>query len=219
MLALPWTNFFDDFITSARRAESESLSVMVNKFFKLVGWTVSSGEKDLPFSEKFKALGVEIDLTVTAWGSGEARFSNTPQRIAELTETISRVLESRKLPPQEALSLRGRMQFAHSQLWGRSAKLCLNAVTTHAYPDHGDGVCEKLAYFLGVFNERLKTSKPRVVTPSWDSPMFVFTDASFSPDDTSWPCCLGGVLLDCWGRQVAAFSYCLTIDELTGFAW
>lgn len=191
-------------MTSARSAESESLSIMVNQFFRLLGWTVSSGEKDLPFAEKFKALGVEIDLS--AWKSGEVRFSNTPQRIAELTETISQILDSRKLTPQDALSLRGRMQFAHSQLWGRSAKLCLNAVTTHAYSEHGNNVCEKLAHFLEVFRDRLKTSKPRVATPAWDSPMFVFTDASFSPDDKRWPCGLGGVLLGFPGKSTVIFE-------------
>ena len=211
-LAIPWTNFFDDFITLAHSSESESLSIIVNQFFKLLGWAVSAGEKDLPFAKKFKALGVEIDLT--SWGSGEVRFANTPQRIAELNETISKVLKSKKLATQDALSLRGRMQFAHSQLWGRSAKLCLNAVTTHAYSDHGDDVGETLAYFLEIFRDRLKASRPRVVTPAWDSPMFVFTDASFSPEDKCWRCGLGGVLLDSHGRQVAAFSYCLSSEEL-----
>ena len=33
----------------------------------------------------------------------------------------------------EALKLRGRMQFADSQIFGRAGKLCLKAVSDHAY--------------------------------------------------------------------------------------
>ena len=212
VLALPWTNFFDDFITLARKPEGDALTMVVDQFFKLLGWAVSAGEKDLPFADRFKALGVEIDLS--DWKSGEVKFSNTKQRVAELTETISSVLSSSKLSHQDALSLRGRMQFAHSQLWGRSAKLCLNAVTTHAYSDSCGKIDDRLAHFLEVFRSQLSASRPRVVTPSWDSQMFVFTDASFSPDSPSWKCGLGGVLLDSLGRQVSAFSYCLEPEEL-----
>ena len=186
--------------------------MIVDQFFKLLGWAVSSGEKDLPFSDRFKALGVEIDLS--NWKSGEVSFSNTKSRVVELTETISSVLSSSHLSHQDALSLRGRMQFAHSQLWGRSAKLCLNAVTTHAYSDSGGQIDDRLAHFLEVFKSQLGTSRPRIVTPSWDSPMFVFTDASFSPESPSWTCGLGGVLLDSLGHQVSAFSYCLAPEEL-----
>ena len=126
MLKLAWSNFFDDFVTLARIGESKSVFIAVDQFFKLLGWAVSSGDKDLPFASKFKALGVEVDLS--SWKSGLVRFSNTEQRAAELSEKISEILHAGKLSVPEALSLRGRMQFANSQLWGRASKLCLNAV-------------------------------------------------------------------------------------------
>ena len=92
-LKLPWTNFFDDVITLARSEESVSVDVVTRQFFRLLGWGVSEGEKDFPFSEKFKALGIEVDLS--AWSSGIARFANTSKRTAELVSTIKTVLESR----------------------------------------------------------------------------------------------------------------------------
>ena len=52
-----------DFITLARTAEADSVEVVASQFFKLLGWCVSEGEKDLSFSTKFKALGIEIDLS------------------------------------------------------------------------------------------------------------------------------------------------------------
>jgi hypothetical protein len=175
ILKLTWSNFFDDFITLAREPECDSVSLVVTQFFKLLGWGVSDGEKDLPFSAVFKALGVEIDLTL--WKEGRAKFANTEKRINELLSTIDKILEAGKLSEAEALSLRGRMQFAHSQLWGRSSKLCLNAVTAHAYASKNPEVDDGLAHFLRLFKSSLVASRPCEVTASWDLPMFVFTDA------------------------------------------
>ena len=39
------------------------MDIAVSQFFKLLGWATSSGDKDLPFDVKFKALGVEVDLS------------------------------------------------------------------------------------------------------------------------------------------------------------
>ena len=78
MLHLTWSNFFDDFITLAREPESELVAGVVSQFFKLLGWMVADGEKDVPFSARFKALGVEIDLT--AWSSGIAKICKHSQK-------------------------------------------------------------------------------------------------------------------------------------------
>lgn len=212
MLKLTWSNFFDDFITLAREQESESVSVMVLQFFKLLGWAVSDGEKDLPFAQVFKALGVQIDLSL--WKEGKAKFANTEKRVSELVGTIEKILGSGNLPAAEALSLRGRMQFAHSQLWGRSSKLCLNAVTSHAYATNGSKIDEVLIHHLNAFKSFLMKSRPREVTATWATPMFVFTDASFNPEDKDWPCGLGGVLLDPWGNQLSALKFGLNNEDL-----
>ena len=212
MLKLAWSNFFDDFVTLARVGESKSVSIAVDQFFKLLGWAVSSGDKDLPFASRFKALGVEVDLS--SWKNGLVRFSNTEQRATELSEKISEILHAGKLSVPEALSLRGRMQFANSQLWGRASKLCLNSVTAHAYSGEGPGISQALVHYLNVFKNCLASARPREVTSSWSSPMFLFTDASFSPENSDWPCGLGGVLIDQEGRQVSAFSCVLDFEAL-----
>ena len=212
MLKLAWSNFFDDFVTLARASESKMVAIAVDQFFKLLGWAVSAGDKDLPFAKKFKALGVEVDLS--SWKDGCVRFANTEQRANELAAKISDILASGKLTSAEALSLRGRMQFANAQIWGRASKLCLNAVTAHAYSGNGPEVSFDLAHYLSVFKCCLADSKPREIGSSWDRSWFLFTDASFSPETADWPCGLGGVLIDPGGRQVAAFSFSLDLDAL-----
>ena len=90
------------------------MDIAVSQFFKLLGWATSSGDKDLPFDVRFKALGVEVDLS--EWQSGKAAFRNTAKRVDELVKTITDVLEKGSLTSQAALTLRGRMQFAKSQI-------------------------------------------------------------------------------------------------------
>ena len=216
-LKLVWSNFFDDYITFCRAVESDSVAIAALQFFRLLGWAVSSGDKDLPFSERFKALGVEIDCS--KWTSGCVSFANTEKRIKELTETIDEVLLAKRLTKQGALVLRGRMQFAKAQLWGRAARLCLSAVTAHAYNGSGDGLGDHTLALLRVFRCHLNTARPREITARWDVPYFLFTDASFSPDDTNWPGGIGGVLVDSSGCQISAFSFELRPDDFTALGY
>ena len=187
-----WSSFFDDFVTLARQSESRAVDIAISQFFRLLGWATSSGDKDLPFGVKFKALGVEVDLE--DWQNGKASFRNTAKRVDELVKTITDILECGSMTSQVALSLRGRMQFAKSQIWGRSAKLCLNAVTAHAHSTATGSLNDSLVAALVSFRESLTNAHPRIITAQWDSPLLLFTDASFCPDmlpgRVDWVACL-----------------------------
>ena len=207
-----WTSFFDDFGTLAKKDEAQSMDISTSQFFRLLGWIVSTGDKDLPFSKSFKALGVEIDFS--SWSGRKVTFRNTQKRVQELRAAIGVAIESGKLSASEALSLRGRMQFAKSQIWGRSAKLCLSAVIAHAYSANGSTISDHTRACLMTFHSCLANSRPREITSSWGDSFFLFTDACFKPEDESWPCGLGGVLCDSTGRQVAAISIPLSFADL-----
>ena len=216
-LYLTWSNFFDDFITLARAGETELVSIVAQQFFKLLGWAISLGDKDQPFDEKFKALGVEIDCS--RWHEGVVSFANTKKRVDELVAFIEKVLEANNMSVQTALVLQGRMQFAKAQIWGRAAKLCLNAVTSHAYRCQSDNLDDHTCDCLKAFRNCLLNSRPREITPLWDVAFFVFTDASFSPCDTEWPCGLGGVLVDNKGKQLSSFSISLLPTEILALGY
>lgn len=111
------------------------------------------------------------------------------------------------------------MQFARSQIWGRSARLCLNAVTDHAYQSKSRVLSQHLISCLNTFKGCLISSCPRVVSLEWDHPVFAFTDASFQPESVEWPCGLGGVLVDSNGKQVSAFSFALTHSHLVALGY
>ena len=129
---------------------------VVAQFFRLLGWAVSGGEKSLPFSERFKALGVEISLE--KYASGVITFENTARRVEGLLSTIGAIIAEGRLSQAAAMSLRGRMQFAKSQLSSRVCKLCLAAVSRHASEYTGAKLGEATLNKLRMFANILATS-------------------------------------------------------------
>lgn len=169
------------------------------------------GDKDQPFGQTFCALGVEISFK--SWSKGIAVWQNTKRRIRELVETIDKILEAGELAQPLALSLRGRMQFARCQIWGRSSKICLNAITNHAYGGPSKKLSPEVKIALCDFKFFLLSSGPREIGQQLQQNWYIFTDASFQPEDPEWPCGLGGVLFDRLGKAVSAFSLCLNPEQ------
>ena len=199
-LGLIWSSYFDDFICLSRETCATIVSGCVQTFFDLLGWKVSGGDKDLPFNSIFKALGVQISLD--NWTKGVVLMQNTEKRIVELSGCIDKALKEGTLSSAAALSLRGRMQFANSQVWGRASKICLKQVTLHAYNSNSSKVCDALAAALTTFRKVLNAGKSKEIIAGTDKPRFVFTDASFEPSDASWPAGVGGVLYDENGKAL-----------------
>ena len=116
---------FDDFISLATVAESQSVDFTVKAVFRMLGWKFAEdGPKAPPFSPAVTALGVSVD--VSDLHQGLVLIDNTEKRALELLDTISSVIQSGRMTKKEALRLRGRMQFASGQIFGRVAKRCLS---------------------------------------------------------------------------------------------
>ena len=141
-------------------------------------------------------------------------MQNTEKRICELSDFIDKTLQAGTLTCAAALALRGRMQFANSQVWGRASKVCLKQVTVPAYDNEADVILEPLASALSTFKKVLNTGKPREIVCGMNMPLFIFTDASFEQTDLDWPAGIGGVLYDESGRAMEYFSYCLAQKDL-----
>lgn len=136
------TGYFDDFLVLATRAEAQSVTLCVQLVFKTLGWAYArSGPKAPDFAELFHALGVTID--VAGLHLGKVLVSNTEQRRQELIHQLTAVLESGKLSQMDALRLRGRLQFAAGNVFGRIAKASLNVVSAHAYHSCSPVIDEK----------------------------------------------------------------------------
>ncbi|CAE6970568.1 unnamed protein product [Symbiodinium sp. CCMP2592] len=207
-LLLPWSSFFDDFVTFATTGCSASAEAAVTSMFKLLGWAFAeSGEKANDFSECFQALGIMVDLRACL--DGTISFKNTAKRVSEIRAFVGKVLESGRLPHHEALRLRGRCQFADSQIFGRTGKKCLGLITAHAY-GFDDVISRELRASLEKFLLRLEVGAPRLIKILEGGSWHVYTDASYEPGAGHSFCGLGGVLVDPTGVPRKFFSLVLS---------
>ena len=142
--------------------------------------------------------------------SGLKLLSLIDKRTNELADSLREVLKVGGLTVHEANRLRGRMQFADGQLFGRSSKLCLKALSDHATTPGAFKLTEKACRDIERFTCFLTKGAPRRVTRISGDPWIVLTDACF---DESL-CGIGGVLVGPDGRYREFFSTRLQPSQL-----
>ena len=200
-LLLPWTFFYDDFLCYSSSSLAPFTESCVSLFFDLIGWKIArEGSNAETFSECFKCLGVVFDLRESIHSS--VSISNTDGRREEITHKISNVLACGKMSKSVANKLRGRMQFAENQIFGRLNRRALKAVSEHAAVGN-DSVSFETRLLLQDFLHSLNSGKPRIVDSHSSDTWLIFTDAFYD----SSPCSeLGGVLITPGGKLVEYFS-------------
>ena len=197
---VPTTNYFDDFVLLALNGDRSSCSYAFNEVMKLLGWKLSA-DKTTEWNTSFEALGVLFEIDQT--GSGVLRVKNTEKRRKELTSSIAGFLDSGMMTQKEALQLRGRLQFAQAQFFGRLGRRCLNEITRHAYSGRlklSTSAKERLEEF-GKF---LSAAQPRLVGRVSCRTFMILTDAAFEKETRTGG--LGGVLLTGSGSALSYFS-------------
>eukprot|EP00435_Cladocopium_sp_Y103_P058991 s976_g21.t1 len=121
-----WTSFYDDFIAFSKPVLTGSTEKVVGLLFKLLGWVFAEeGDKAELFNPCCSALGVLFDLS--AAHKGLAFVKTTEARRAELCHDLSEVIADGRLQSKQAQKLRGRMQVAEAQLFGRTGRVFLSA--------------------------------------------------------------------------------------------
>ena len=204
-LAIPVTSYFDDFITVRERDEVKSVSGCMCGLFKLLGWRFAEqGDKAKPFADTVAALGVTIN--VSALHHGLVTIDNTAHRKSEICSAIDNIISSGLLGKLEALRLRGRMQFASGQIFGRLAKKVLAVITSHAYGSSTSQLSADTVKSLVLYKKLLGVDVPRELRIGSSKSFFVFTDASFEPDHPLWQAGLGAVLCSTEGKIIQYFS-------------
>ena len=190
---LIWTSFYDDFICLAPEVLAASSEQAVVTLFRLTGWLFAEeGDKCSPFDLSCEALGVVFDVSFSS--SGRILVSNTKSRVEELCADIAMLLKTGSLGAKNAQRLRGRMQFANAQIYGKVGKRCLKVLS-----DFAEGrrfkLNDKDAFFLRLFSNLLVDEKPRVVRALPERNALIFTDACYERSSRDWPCGIGGILI------------------------
>ena len=105
----------------ALNGDRSSCSYTFEEVMNLLGWRLSE-DKSTDWNTSFEALGVLFEIDQT--GSEVLKVRNTKRRRTELTSLIQGFLGLEVMTQQEALQIRGRLQFAQAQFFGRLGRRC-----------------------------------------------------------------------------------------------
>jgi hypothetical protein len=176
-LMIMWSSFFNDYIVLSQPELARSSELTASSLFKLLGWIFAEeGRKCLPFGQECEALGVVFNLVKS--GEGVGLVYNTEYTGEEISAEIHRILEQGQISQIEAQKLRGRMQFAESQLYGRTGKRCIGALRDFACRRRTK-ILDREATFLKLFVSLLKADVPRQAFGEKKELVVIITDACY----------------------------------------
>ena len=159
-----------------------------------------STHKLLPFDSICKVLGVQLDLKQS--GDSLCLISNTPERVEELAQEINLVLSSGSLPKSEGEKLRGRLQFASAQVFGRKFRRLLKILSNHVTMGRRI-LTAATKCCLEEIVTLLTCNVPRKVVATQADILHVYVDASSNEVGYSG---IGGLVIDMLGTHLSFFS-------------
>lgn len=154
----------------------------VSLLLDLLGMRFSrEGKKWLPFGDQMAALGVIVDTS--RFHEGSVFLRHTDSRKAELNDTLDRRLNDGNMTSKEAESLRGRLIWFESFIFGRVANLSLHVIGKRAL-DCGSNIAitAELKRALLFFKDRVVNGPPIEVCAAVGDVMYVFTDGAYEED-------------------------------------
>ncbi|CAE7790276.1 unnamed protein product [Symbiodinium sp. CCMP2592] len=208
LLHIHWSVFFDDFVAVSSPEEKGHLDLVLRSYFALIGWETSD-EKDAGFKSVAKALGVEFSLDEIHLGL--LRVQNTEARKRELVSTIESIVQQGGVHAKELECLRGRLQFAESQVFGRGAAQRMRAISKAMKLSGFVVLDDSLTEALLFLKDRVLHGEARMIRACDRSTYHLFTDASYEADA---PAGLGGILYSDRGLLLRWYSESADPDVL-----
>ena len=120
------------------------------------------------------------------------KVSNTASRIEEISTEIQKLLNAGSITQVDAQKLRGRMQFAESQIYGRTGKCCIAWLKDFSCRRRSK-IADRDGVYLKLFLSLLKSEESRVVFLQQSSSVVLIADACYERDARDLVCGLGGV--------------------------
>ncbi|CAE7488500.1 unnamed protein product [Symbiodinium sp. CCMP2592] len=197
MFALVWSFYFDDFLSACKPEERRHVEVVISTLFRLLGWDLSL-DKLLPYDVCCKVLGIKIDMSEARLGLFE--LANTDKRVLEITAALDEVLLAGRLSHSDCERLRGRLQFASGQLFGRRAKVALHQLSRH----HGGRLSQVTSEACRFLRRLVSSNQSRSISRQLGNVVHVYVDASFS--DEGKLCGIGGMAYDHKGSLLQWFG-------------
>ena len=182
--------FFDDFPTLSLKSHSNLTDSAVSALFDLLGISFAKeGKKKTDFGSCMKALGLIFDLA--EFGNGKIFIRHTEERKTLLVARIDEILSADSLTPKEAESLRGRMHWYESYLFGRTANLAVHQLGKRiSGPPWVKRLDKELSSALTLLRDRVLNGPPITLTAATETPLIIFTDGACEAEIGS----VGGIL-------------------------
>jgi hypothetical protein len=214
-LRVLWLSYFDDYPALERRDTSCVTDMALRSLFLILGWELSSDEsKSKPYSKEFNVLGVVLDMNSLA--HGDIVVSNKQDRVQEISEAIGNVLDSGKCMRPMAANLRGRMQYASNQIFGRVALSLLAELSQHQFHSSSPFISVELREALVWFRVLILTERPRTLSLLGErKPVFIFSDGACEGDRFN-NVTVGAVLFDAANGTKEMFG-CSICKEVVDF--
>ena len=205
---------FDDFVVFFHTWLGQQHSSCLVIHDGHTGWDIDrEGPKSDEFSRLVMAIGVQFDLSGCA--DGLLRVSLTEKRVKETIELLDQVIAVCALDKKSALTLRGRLPFCNSFIFGRLGKVALQNITKHVYtsPFRAE-LADTLVDSLARLKERVPLGTPRQLQCELLQPMFLFTDANFDPVEGAG---LGAASISGDGHGFSWFGIWAEVSDLAAF--
>ena len=217
---LVWSAFYDDYVCVCKEGTERQTDRMVRFLFKTLGWDLSEEpEKDKEFAPVFQALGVEFDLRSVP--SGFFLVGNTSSRKEELKERMTDILKANTLEPAAAESLRSRLLFADSQIYGRFSKMALYKIGSIGNKRNAEApLSSEVKASLEWFIQHVLSGPPRRISCESRETFYLFLDGACSEAclDVAWSgTSVGAVMADQDGKILKYFGH--VIDENLVKTW
>ena len=157
---------------------------------KLLGWDVKKVNENIPeFCSSFGLLGVIVDLHEAS--AGRITLRNRPDRAAKIEADVAAIIARGWITAQEAEALRGSLNFARAQTFGRCGASALHFLASASRAGGCKLSAENLEYlyfWAGFFRD----ARPRIVVFRDTRPcVLAYTDGSEEGESVG----VGGVLV------------------------
>ena len=142
-------------------------------------------------------MGVQLDLRQS--GDKLCFVTNTEERVEELVNELDEAIRTNMI---EGEKLRGRLQFASSQVVGRKFRRLLKVLSNHVTRGRKT-LSQHTQSCLRDIRELLIRNTPRKIEASQAEVLHIYVDASFDYSDYSG---LGGMIVNMSEKVIAFFS-------------
>ena len=210
LLRFHWSIYCDDYFSVSEPQSAKHMDMCIASYFSVLGWEISS-DKDLKFDHFAKVLGVKICMkSATLF-----EVINTQEWSTELVDSINSILSASSCTRKELSSLKGRLQFAEGQIFGRRSFMHMKLIGERALGEGKTVLDQSLRDSLVYMRDRVISGPPREVMTRLANTWFLYTDACYEANHPSWVAGLGGVLVSWYGKPVSYFSFRCTDNILS----